>query len=159
MDNQLNLFNTENYGIKKGRGPYNIKQKKIKLSAYQILNSLLEQIANFLPCPIFQEQEEFLFPYIKLWNSKYSFQCYEYENTMYEGEDFNIIEAELIGTELFSIQDRINLHQMLLDKVKSGINIKIVAEQLQPLIKYIKEQNENHQGDFHKWLRKKQLHG
>lgn len=158
MDNQLNLFDVKHYGGKKLRGPYNIKHKVKELSDYELLSSLLGQIANFLPCPIFQDQEEFNFPYIKLWNSKYTFQPYEYQHQTFDGEDFSIIEAELVGTELFSIQDRINLHQMLLEKVKSGVNIKIVAEQMQPLIEYMKERDKPKQGDLYVWL-KKQLRG
>lgn len=159
MDKQLSLFNAQEYGGKKVRGPYNIKPKTIELSPYQKLNNLLSQISNYLPSPIFKEEEEFIFPNIKLWNSKYSIEPYEYNNELFNGDDFNIIEAELIGTELFSVEDRISLHSILLEKLKNGINIAEAAEKLQPLIKYIKEKDIPKKGDLYIWLKKHQLPG
>lgn len=154
MDNQLNLFNVQQYGGKKVRGPYNIKPKEIELSPYQILNNLLQQLANYLPSPIFKREEEFLFPYLKLWNSKYTIEPYEYEAHIYNGDDFSIISAELTGTELLSVNDRIHLHQILLDKIKQGLDICEAAEKLQPVIKYIQDRDKPKQGDFYVWLKK-----
>lgn len=134
-EKQINLFDVTLYGGKKLRGHYKEKVKKEEPeNPYAKIARLYGQIANYLPIPIMQTQEQFDYEYITLWYGHYSCEYYDYQGEAFRGEDFKIIEAELKGTERFDINERIYLHEKLINLIRNGIKINEAAAMLQPLI-------------------------
>lgn len=121
----------------KKRGPYKTKQfKPIVLSVYQQMDALYSKLANYLPLPLFSNEEAvFLFGGIKAWYTVYTQQEYEYENQIFTGEIFKIKHAEIIGTENLSIEKRIELHQEFLELLHNGVQLEEAMKIMQPKIK------------------------
>lgn len=136
---QFSLFNVVEYGGKLPRGKYKEKEKKVEpLNPYVELSQILSQLANYFPIPIMSNatQEDLTIAY-NLFNFHYnhhSCQEYEYYGDKFIGDDFNIIEAELIGTEDLFIQERLFIHKKLLELIHKGVNIHEAANRLQPFI-------------------------
>lgn len=139
-EKQVQLFDVVQYGGKKVRGHYKKKEKEVqKLNPYLELAQIRTQLANYLPVPIFCElQDCYNYDYINLWCEVYTNEQYEYQNEMFDGEKFKIIEAELIGTEKLNIDNRLYLHKKLFDLIKTGLTIHEAAEKLQDEIKKLR---------------------
>ena len=134
---QFSLFDVLQYGGRKKRGKYKKKEKKaIPIDPYLELSQILSQLANYFPIPICNNSAKEIYQYqhIRFWFSKHECEEYEYDKEVFNGESFNIVEAELIGTEDLSIDERLFLHKKLLEFVNKGLNIQVAAEKLQPLI-------------------------
>lgn len=134
---QFSLFDVLQYGGRKKRGKYKKKEvKPIPIDPYLELSRILSQLANYFPIPICNNSAKEIYQYqhIRFWFSKHECEEYEYEKEVFNGESFNIVEAELIGTEDLNIDERLFLHKKLLEFVKNGMNIQVAAGKLQPLI-------------------------
>lgn len=134
---QFSLFDVLQYGGRKKRGKYKKKEvKPIPIDPYLELSQILSQLANYFPIPICNNSAKEIYQYqhIRFWFSKHECEEYEYDKEVFNGESFNIVEAELIGTEDLSIDERLFLHKKLLEFVKNGMNIQVAAGKLQPLI-------------------------
>lgn len=134
---QFSLFDILQYGGRKKRGKYKKKEvKPIPIDPYLELSQILSQLANYFPIPICNNSAKEIYQYqhIRFWFSKHECEEYEYDKEVFNGESFNIVEAELIGTEDLSIDERLFLHKKLLEFVKNGMNIQVAAGKLQPLI-------------------------
>ncbi len=134
---QFSLFDVLQYGGRKKRGKYKKKEvKPIPIDPYLELSQILSQLANYFPIPICNNSAKEIYQYqhIRFWFSKHECEEYEYDKEVFNGESFNIVEAELIGTEDLNIDERLFLHKKLLEFVKNGMNIQIAAGKLQPLI-------------------------
>ena len=142
-ERQITLFDPVEYGGKKIRGHYKKKEKEIKsLNPYLELAQIRSELAGFLPIPISGDiQDCYTYGFINLWYEIYKQESYEYENEMFNGEDFRIIEAELIGTERLKVEQRLYFHKKLFELVKQGKNIQTAAEMLQDEIKKVRAQN------------------
>lgn len=133
-EKQIQLFDVVSYGGKKQRGHYNKQPKKYikELNPHLKLIRTREEIANFLPIPLMAEVFESKdYGKIRLWCQVYNSDEYEYNGEFFEGENFKIIEAELIGTEKLSVSKSLYWHKKLLNMAKNGWNIQEAAEQLQ----------------------------
>lgn len=119
------------------RGNYKAKKKfkPIKLNPYTEMNNLYISLANYLPLPLFSNDEGvFVFGKIRYWYMVYNSDEYSYLNDDgiledCQGDDFKVVEAEIIGTENMSIDKRIALHKALIELLRNGIQLeKAVAE-------------------------------
>lgn len=142
-ERQIQLFDVVEYGGKKTRGHYNKKPKEVqKLNPYLELSQVRVRLANYLPVPLMADiQECTTFGHFNLWYLHYTNEEYQYEGEIYRGEEFKIIEAELIGTERFNIDTRLYLHKKLFELINTGVTIHEAAEKLQEEIKKLRLEN------------------
>lgn len=124
----------------KKRGPYKFKEfKPSVLSLYQQMDNLYAQLANYLPQPLFCDEEAvFTYDNIRVWYMVYTNEDYEYEDEIFTGEPFKIYCAELIGTENFPIEKRIEVHQELLNFLSDGVKLEEAVSIMQFKIKALK---------------------
>ena len=140
------------------RGKYN---KKIKTdNQYQfllILSTLINPFTylseiytfiahQFLTMPLLSKEDAaYSFNGLKVYYSVYTPETYTYYDyidnvdCICTGEDFQIFQAELAGTENFDVNDRINLHLQLLELLEHGVQLEQATSQLQPEIERIKQ--------------------
>jgi hypothetical protein len=120
------------------------------INPYSYISTIYNHIANtYLTMPLLSNDEAaFYYQGLNVWYSVYepvTYTYYDYPTQGFEGkgdicpgEDFKIFEAELIGTENFSVTDRIDLHIRLLDLLEQGVQLKQAVELMQPEIERIK---------------------
>lgn len=138
------------------RGSYNTKPKLIEYNPYTHIKNLYSELANFLPRPLFTN-EEAVFEYegVKAWYMIYTPEHYGYSDKTYVGEQFNITEAEISGTENFTVEDRIKLHQKLIDLLKERVELNNAIKLIQQDIKGLQKKYKIK--DFTLWLRKQRI--
>lgn len=138
------------------RGFYNTKPKSVNYNPYTHIKNLYSELANFLPRPLFMS-EEAVFEYngIRAWYTVYASEHYLYNDKTYIGESFNITEAEISGTENFTVEDRIKLHQKLIDLLKERVElnnaIKLIQQDIKELQKKYKVK------DFTLWIKNQRI--
>lgn len=163
-ENVINLFSNhkgfedadelvQNLNARK-RGCYNTKPKVVEYNPYTHMQKLYNQLASFLPIPLFLK-EEAVFDYngVKGWYMVYSPEIYEYDNKSYAGEQFNVIEAEITGTENFNITDRIQLHEKLINLLRQDVELNNAIKLVQQDVKELQKKYEVK--DITKWLKEK----
>lgn len=118
------------------RGPYKVKEfKPLVISDYQKLDTLYSRIANYLPSPLLSNSEAvFTYNGLNAWYNIYTDDMYSYQGQEYRGENFKSFQAEIIGTENFELNKRIELHSKLLDLLRNGADLDKAVEILQPEI-------------------------
>lgn len=152
------------------RGKYN---KKIQTdNKYQFLLILahlinpftyISEIYNliaikYVPMPLLsKESTAFVFKGLSVTYSVYQPEAYTYydyptngiegKDEICRGEDFQIFEAELIGTENFSVYERIALHTQLLEYLEQGVELNKATSLLQPEIERIKRLYDKEKAD------------
>lgn len=105
---------------------------------------------KYVPMPLLSKEEAvFCYKGLNVYYSVYepdTYTYYDYPTQGIEGidcicngEDFQIFEAELIGTESFNVKDRIDIHIKLLDLLEQGVQLNQATSQLQPEIERIKQ--------------------
>lgn len=138
------------------RGFYNkVPKPKHTDNNWEYLRELQRQLANFLDVPYFFDRDEvFLFSNnrIKAWVYVYSDESYEYEGKEYEGEAFKVREAEIVGTENYHIEERLYLHQQLINYLENGVNLDDAVDLIQ--CKLLELEYKYKTGDFAQWLKK-----
>lgn len=144
---QQSLFDVQNFvklpakkGSKAGkkRGPYN-KNKMKDLNPWVEMGKCYRELASYCPYPLFnQEDLTIANKGLRLWYRVYKHETYPYFNEICTGEDFKIIEAEIIGTELMPIEWRLFLHLSLLDFLKDGFSLNDTMPYIHKLIKWHK---------------------
>lgn len=92
-----------------------IRKLHIELSSF----FLIELMTNRFENREFFEINNF----IRLWKSIYNTDSYIYKGTIYKGQEFQVLEAEIIGTEDFNIDERLYLHELLILELKANKNI------------------------------------
>lgn len=105
---------------------------------YLYLDSLYRGIANFLPLErdIFNKDDSScIFHNTRVWLEYYQAVPFFYEGEWFEGEEFSIKSAELVGSETLSLIDRILLHEEFYKLLSDGIDLMDAAETMQPKIK------------------------
>ncbi len=134
------------------------------INPYTYISEIYNHLAiKYVPVPLLSKDEAgFYFNGLKVWYSVYppdTYLYYDYptlgiegNGDKYSGEDFQIFEAELIGTENFNVIDRIDLHIRLLDILGQGVELKQAVSLMQPEIErikkiYDKEKNHTVAGD------------
>lgn len=140
------------------RGFYQTKAKLFELSSYHRMKQLYSKLANFLPRPLFTNEEAISdYDGIRVWHSVYLPEEYEYEGKIYVGEQFTFAEAEIIGTENFNITDRIMLHEKLIKLLRERVELKNAVKLVQQDVKELQKKYEVK--EFTLWLKEKQRHG
>lgn len=138
------------------RGSYNTKPKLVEYNPYTHIKNLYSELANFLPRPLFTN-EEAVFEYegIRVWYMIYSPENYLYNEKTYTGEQFNITEAEINGTENFTVEDRIKLHQKLIELLKERVALNNAIKLIRQDVKELQKKYEL--SEYVQWLRKQKI--
>lgn len=87
------------------------------------MKSVYAALANYFPPPLFSlsDSEFFDCGCVRVWKSLYTAEIYEHSGTTFNGQNFTVLEAEIIGSENLPVQERLFLHELLLDRLRSGI--------------------------------------
>lgn len=144
---QQSLFNVYDYvekpvedgktGVK--RGPYN-KHKLRDINSWEVMSQCYRELGNYCPVPLFNAESSVLENNgLRLWCEVYTSELYSYFDKEYLGEDFKILEAEIIGTESMPIEWRLFLHLTLLDFLKDGFNLNDIMPYIYRLIELNKK--------------------
>lgn len=114
------------------RGNYKSKVfKKFELNPYTEMKNLYSSLANYLPMPLFSNNEGvFIYGKIRYWYMVYSDDDYSYIGDTFKGENFKVIEAEIIGTENMYIEDRVQLYKKLIKFLQQGLKLDEAVEKL-----------------------------
>lgn len=117
---------------KRKRGNYKPKVgKQISLNPYAEMKNLYACLANYLPMPLFSNNEGvFIYGKIKYWYMIYNDDEYCYNGDIFNGENFKILEAEIIGTEKLNIEDRVHLYRRLVELLHEGLRLDEAVERL-----------------------------
>lgn len=143
------------------RGFYNKDYTKPKHTdnPWEEMRKIYAEIANFFDVPRFQlkDDEVLLFENgkIRAWCFHYDNEAYPYGDEIFTGEDFDIIEAEIVGTEKYNLQTRLSIHKEFLDNLISGKSIQQSILEISDKLKELEERNKI--GDFALWLKKHRI--
>jgi hypothetical protein len=103
-------------------------------SDYQKLDDLYSKIYNYCGIEIFNTNSENdkvrIIDGLKIWTIKYDKKPYEYEGTTYEGQEFTVRAAEIIGTEDWDIKKRIEIHERFLQLLRKDFSIEESLERI-----------------------------
>lgn len=105
-------------------------------SNYQKLDDIYSKIYNYCGIEILntntKKDKVRTEGQLKIWTIEYDKTPYEYEGTMYEGQEFTVRGAEIIGTENWDIDKRIEIHERLLRLLRKGFSVE---ESLESILK------------------------
>jgi hypothetical protein len=76
---------------------------------------------------------------VRVWDNIYLPESYTHKGTIYKGQDFRVIEAEIIGSEDLNIQERLYLHETLLELLEDGYNINQLNWYIESLVNLFKQ--------------------
>lgn len=100
------------------------------------MHQMYLSIAGYCLIETFQRQEEvFEYQGLRVWHDIYTKGKYEYYGEMFEGQEFDDRFAEIIGTENWFIDKRLEAHKMLLTFLHSGREIKESVTEVLALMK------------------------
>lgn len=124
-------------GIK--RGPYN-KNKIVDLNPWEVMSRIYRELSNYCVFPLFSNKTTAIENNgLRLWHTVYTNETYSYFDEEFTGEDFKIIEAEIIGTELMPIEWRLFLHYTLLDFLKDYFTLNDIMPYIHQLMDWYKK--------------------
>ena len=111
------------------------------------MRELYKRLANFFP--IFfsniepsitsEEHKAYDFGIVRVWDNVYLPETYIHQGAIYKGQEFRVIEAEIIGSEDLNIQERIYLHETLLELLEDGYNIAQLNWYIESLVNLFKQ--------------------
>lgn len=120
----------------KKRGPYN-KNKIKNLNSWVEMEKYYGELASYCPYPLFNQEDLTIENNgLRLWYRVYKNETYPYFNEICTGEEFKIIEAEIIGTELMPIEWRLFLHLSLLDFLKDDFSLNDTMPYIHELMEW-----------------------
>lgn len=76
---------------------------------------------------------------IRTWLNKYYKEYYWYQGKRYLGQEFEARTAEIIGSEDLNIQERIYLHETLLELLEEGYRIEQLNWYIESLVNLFKQ--------------------
>jgi hypothetical protein len=91
------------------------------ITLYQQIKRLYAEIANYYPLPFGTTETVFDFGSVRVWKQEYNNDYYLYKGVRYCEVSDLFFEAEIIGTERMSVENRIKIHTELLSKLRQGI--------------------------------------
>ena len=104
-------------------------------------------LANFFP--IFfsdvvpsietEDYKAYDFGIVRVWDNVYLPETYTHQGAIYKGQEFRVIDAEIIGSEDLNIQERIYLHETLLELLEEGYRIEQLNWYLESLVNLFKQ--------------------
>ena len=111
------------------------------------MRELNSRLANFFP--IFfngveptEEGEDYRcydFGVVRVWDNNYQSEYYTHQGTSYKGQDFKVLEAEVIGTEDLNIDERLFVHESLLEALEDGYQIEQLNWWIEEMVNYFKQ--------------------
>lgn len=121
------------------RGCYNKKPKPI--NPYLELQNICTYLAGFFERPNFPEKtDEVVFCNgFKLSINVYTPENYEYEGEIYPGESFIEAQAELEGTQQFTLKERLELHRKAQAYLRGYDTLEVVYEKIKPEIVQLRQ--------------------
>lgn len=105
------------------------------------------RLSNFFPIffsgavPI-EENEDYRvydFGMIRVWENIYYPETYTYRGDIYKGQEFKTVEAEIIGTEDLNIQERLYIHETVLEMLEDGYSIDQLNWYIESLVNLFKQ--------------------
>lgn len=117
---------------------------------YARLTACYQQLANLYPVFaqtslfasnnqgfLFYEDDEVVaydYGLIRTWLNKYYKEYYWYQGKRYLGQEFEARTAEIIGSEDFNIQEKLYLHERLINFLEQGYTLEQVSWDIESLI-------------------------
>ena len=111
------------------------------------MRELHKRLANFFP--IFfsniepsitsEDYKAYDFGIVRVWDNVYLPETYTHQGAIYKGQEFRVIEAEITGSEDLNIQERIYLHETLLELLEDGYNINQLNWYIESLVNLFKQ--------------------
>jgi hypothetical protein len=106
------------------------------------MRELHKRLANFFPIffsniepsIIEEDYKVYDFGIVRVWDNVYLPETYTHQGAIYKGQEFRVIEAEIIGSEDLNIQERIYLHETLLELLEDGYNINQLNWYIESLV-------------------------
>ena len=105
---------------------------------YGRLNAVYTELANAFPF-LFGENEYTEYGIIRSWKTEYYAEKYTFKGIEYKGQVFTVRQAEIIGTEDLKPDERLFIHNELLEAFKLGYNIEQCTDWLNKLIGLFKQ--------------------
>lgn len=126
------------------RGSYDIKPKIFEYNPYAHIRELYTQLTNLIGIrgEMFITSRLETIDGINRWYDFYEVEQYEYQDKMFQGEEFRYIEAEISGTEFFDIYDRIKLHQELINLLRKKVPLVDAMQIIQQRVKEVQKDYE-----------------
>ena len=111
------------------------------------MRQLYTRLANFFPIffsgvqPSFIEEDykAYDFGIVRVWDNVYLPETYTHQGAIYKGQEFRVIEAEIIGSEDLNIQERLYLHETLLELLEEGYRIEQLNWYIESLVNLFKQ--------------------
>ena len=111
------------------------------------MRELHKRLANFFP--IFfsniepsitsEDYKAYDFGIVRVWDNVYLPETYTHKGAIYKGQEFRVIEAEITGSEDLNIQERIYLHETLLELLEEGYNNNQLNWYIESLVNLFKQ--------------------
>lgn len=140
----------------KKRGCYNTKPKIVDYNPYTHMQHLYGQLANLIGIRLFSKDDAiFRYRGLKIWTLVYTAEEYQYENKVYQGEQFQVNQAEIRGTENFILNDRIKLHERLIELLRQHVELKYAIKLVQQDVREL--QKKYKVKEFTQWLKKQRI--
>lgn len=104
-------------------------------------------IANFFPIffsgvePTITEDNYKVYDFgiVRVWDNIYLPESYTHKGAIYKGQEFRVLEAEIVGTEDLNIQERLYVHETLLELLECGYRIEQLNWYLESLVNLFKQ--------------------
>ena len=104
-------------------------------------------IANFFPIffsgvePTITEDNYKVYDFgiVRVWDNVYLPETYTHQGSIYKGQEFRVLEAEIVGTEDLNIQERLYIHETLLELLECGYRIEQLNWYIESLINLFKQ--------------------
>jgi hypothetical protein len=111
------------------------------------MRELHKRLANFFPIffsnvepsIIEEDYKVYDFGIVRVWDNVYLPETYTHQGAIYKGQEFRVIEAEIIGSEDLNIQERLYLHETLLELLEDGYNINQLNWYIESLVNLFKQ--------------------
>lgn len=111
------------------------------------MNQLYQILANYFPYPLFQGNKQYSDTnfidngIIRTYKTQYKKENYLYRGDdgitrLYKGQDFEVREAEIIGTEDLGINERLFLHETLIEYLDMGYKIEQLSMWIEEMINW-----------------------
>lgn len=138
------------------RGCYNTKPKVIEYNPYTHMQKLYTQLGDLIGIRLFSKDDAvFRYRGIKIWSLIYTSEEYEYEGKSYPGEQFQINQAEIRGTENFIIKDRIKLHEKFINLLQQHVELKNAIKLVQQDVRELQKKYEI--SEYAQWLKEQRI--
>lgn len=105
---------------------------------YGRLNAIYLQLANAFPF-LFGTDDYTEYGIIRSWKTEYYAEKYTFKGIEYKGQVFTVRQAEIKGTEDLKPDERLFIHEALIEALEEGYKIEQCNMWLEELINYFKQ--------------------